>query len=460
MAPEVLEGKSYNAECDLWSIGIMMYILFFKKFPYIGDTDTAVQNNINNFGKAIINKTNNAYLDDLINKCLIKDPKERITWDKYFKHDFFTKDIIESQIIINLEIGSLDKKDNKFKKIYFLENDFYLLNNKEFKFDEENEELKSLNKTNTKLFINGQQQEFKKYFIPEKEGNYEIKIIFTKKMKDCSYMFRNCNNIISIDLSSFDSSDVSNMYYMFGKCHYLKDINLENLNTKNVKDMSYMFNKCRNLQKINFPLSFNTQEVTKMNSMFHNCEQLSDINFGSSFTTNKVTHMQIMFGKCSQLKNLDLRNFNTEKVKDMNFMFDQCINLEEIKIDPKKFITSQVDQMGHMFNKCEKLKTIDLSSFTGGKITMSSYMFANCKEMKDINLSHFNVNEETKMNNMFNDCSKLQYLDLSSFKISSDDNTKQMFDNLISIKKIKVSENSLENCKKFFKDIENKFSRD
>ena len=42
MAPEVLEGKSYNAECDLWSIGIMMYILFFKKFPYVGDTETAV----------------------------------------------------------------------------------------------------------------------------------------------------------------------------------------------------------------------------------------------------------------------------------------------------------------------------------------------------------------------------------------------------------------------------------
>ena len=460
MAPEVLNGNNYNAECDLWSIGIMMYILFFKKFPYVGETETAVKNNIDNFGKKIINKTNNAYLDDLINKLLIKDPKERITWDQYFKHDFFTKEIIENQVIINLEIGSFDKKDNKFNKIYFLENDFYLLNNKEIKFDEGNEELKNLNETNTKLFINGKQQDFKKYFIPEKEGNYEVKIIFTKKLKDCSYMFRNCNNITSIDLSSFDSSDVTNMYYMFGKCHYLKDINLKNLNTQNVKDMSYMFNKCRNLQKINFPQSFNTQEVTKMNSMFHNCDQLSDITFGPSFKTNKVTHMQIMFGKCSLLKNLDLRNFNTEKVKDMNYMFDQCINLEEIKIDPTKFITSQVDQMGHMFNKCEKLKKIDLSSFIGGKITMSSYMFANCKEMNEINLSHFNVNEETIMNNMFNDCSKLQYLDLSSFKISNNDNTKQMFDNLTSIKKIKVSENSLENCKKFFKDIENKFSRD
>ena len=43
-------------------------------------------------------------------------------------------------------------------------------------------------------------------------------------MTDCSYMFSGCIDIISIDLSSFDSSKVKNMHYMFGKCNNLEKI--------------------------------------------------------------------------------------------------------------------------------------------------------------------------------------------------------------------------------------------
>ncbi len=34
-------------------------------------------------------------------------------------------------------------------------------------------------------------------------------------MKSCFSMFKNCNNLINIDLSSFDSSNVTNMKEMF-----------------------------------------------------------------------------------------------------------------------------------------------------------------------------------------------------------------------------------------------------
>ena len=109
----------------------------------------------------------------------------------------------------------------------------------------ENEEIKNLKDNDVELYINDEQQKkFSKYYKPDKEGNYEIKIIFKKKIKDCSFMFSDCDNIKKIDLSSFDSSDVINMYYMFGKCHFLKEIKLDNLNIEKVTDMSYMFNAC------------------------------------------------------------------------------------------------------------------------------------------------------------------------------------------------------------------------
>ena len=42
--------------------------------------------------------------------------------------------------------------------------------------------------------------------IPKKDGLYDIKIAIDIKMKDISFMFADCDNILSVDLSSFDSS--------------------------------------------------------------------------------------------------------------------------------------------------------------------------------------------------------------------------------------------------------------
>jgi calcium-dependent protein kinase len=41
IAPEVLNRK-YNEKCDLWSCGIIMYILLTSKPPFSGNTDTEV----------------------------------------------------------------------------------------------------------------------------------------------------------------------------------------------------------------------------------------------------------------------------------------------------------------------------------------------------------------------------------------------------------------------------------
>ena len=91
MAPEILEGKDYNNECDLWSLGIIIYLLFFKKHPYEEKNEFAILKKIKDKGNKILEKTNDKDLDDLIRKLLTKDPKERITWKQYFKHPFFNK---------------------------------------------------------------------------------------------------------------------------------------------------------------------------------------------------------------------------------------------------------------------------------------------------------------------------------------------------------------------------------
>ena len=46
-APEIMEEtKNYNEKCDLWSLGIIIYILCFRKFPFKGETQISLLNSI------------------------------------------------------------------------------------------------------------------------------------------------------------------------------------------------------------------------------------------------------------------------------------------------------------------------------------------------------------------------------------------------------------------------------
>ena len=460
MAPEVIIGE-YKEECDLWSLGILIHLLYFNEYPFEGDQPIALLNQIEEANLKI--NTGNSYLDDLIKGLLNPLPENRLKWKDYYNHDFFIKNanfIIEEEnyIFIKLKVTESDKKENEneFKDIYFFDNDYLMKNQIPYKYNYvENEEIKALLKDNSiEININNKEiNECKKFFKPEKEGEYEIKINFLKKMKDCSYMFSGCRNIISIDLSSFDSSDAINMKYMFGNCFNLEEINLENLNTENVINMSYMFTRCP-VKSIKFPNSFNTKNVKDMSSMFLFCQDLKEINFPSSFITNNVINMKGMFERCSCLKKLDLTNFDTPKVENMLSLFSDCSNLEEIIINQLTFKTENVKDMGLMFNKCFELKNINLSCFNTKQVEFYNSMFLSCEKLTKLDLSKFIIMNKANMAQMFDGCSNLIELNLSSFTISGENATNNMLDNLTNIKKIIVNNNYIENFKKIFNNKE------
>ena len=89
MAPEIIKEEKYNNKCDLWSIGVIIYQLSFKEFPYNVLTGIALLKQIENFQQKRFKKTKDSKLDDLIGKLLIAEPSKRLSWKEYFEHPFF-----------------------------------------------------------------------------------------------------------------------------------------------------------------------------------------------------------------------------------------------------------------------------------------------------------------------------------------------------------------------------------
>ena len=69
------------------------------------------------------------------------------------------------------------------KDIYFLDNTDGFEDNEGIKHYHDN--LKELNESNTELYINNKKYRYKTYFLPEKEGIYDIQINIKILMKSC-----------------------------------------------------------------------------------------------------------------------------------------------------------------------------------------------------------------------------------------------------------------------------------
>ena len=220
MAPEILKGEEYNYKVDLWSIGIILYKLYFGIFPYNGPSEFSIINKIEKSGKEILKKTDNKDLDDLIMNLLEKDPSKRFTWDQYFNHSFFE-----------------DKNINKIQLIYECE--------KKEKCDIFGEIFVMNNRNNIELVINGIKSELiEKYKL--KEGKNIIEIIIKNKILSLEYMFYNCESLRNIDgLKYLDVKGINNFYGMFNGCSSLSDLKpLQNWNVSNGNDFHCMFSGC------------------------------------------------------------------------------------------------------------------------------------------------------------------------------------------------------------------------
>lgn len=121
-------------------------------------------------------------------------------------------------------------------------------------------------------------------------------------------LFYQCNSLPSLDLRSWDVSNVTDMSGMFLRCENLTSLDVSTWNTSKVTDMSGMFLGCHRLASLDVS-AFDTSEVEDMNSMFRGCKSLKSIKL-SSFNTKKCLDFRLMFSECESVLTLDLRSFD------------------------------------------------------------------------------------------------------------------------------------------------------
>lgn len=118
----------------------------------------------------------------------------------------------------------------------------------------------------------------------------------TSMMKSMVYMFENCYNLQSIDLSHFDTSNSGSMLYMFKDCKMLHDLDLSHIDTSNMVCLDGLFSGCSSLTSLDLS-TFVINDSCSFDAMLFNCRGLSKLTISSSM--KRFTDSDIWTAPCS-----------------------------------------------------------------------------------------------------------------------------------------------------------------
>ena len=135
MPPEVIDG-SYTEKCDIWSGGVLLFLLLSGKLPFFGKDDNEIISKIKSFSYNMNDKIWESISDeakDLIKHMLVPE-KERFSAKEVLAHPWFkiVNNIKDKKINIDFNFFKEFSEENNLKKVvlYFIAT---RLNEKEIK---------------------------------------------------------------------------------------------------------------------------------------------------------------------------------------------------------------------------------------------------------------------------------------------------------------------------------------
>ncbi|XP_060532212.1 serine/threonine-protein kinase 33-like isoform X2 [Cylas formicarius] len=91
MPPEIIEMKTYSELCDVWAIGVILYMMLFGKLPFGGFNEDEIKRKICTEEPHYDKTGVNSEAIDLLRTILEKDPVQRVTAAQIKEHPWVDK---------------------------------------------------------------------------------------------------------------------------------------------------------------------------------------------------------------------------------------------------------------------------------------------------------------------------------------------------------------------------------
>jgi len=119
MAPEVVIGRKYTKACDIWSCGVILFVMYAGYPPYVSPNkkdwwfDKLMKGNFKYFWMAHEQQRKfDEDFKDLINKMLTTDDTKRITIEEIQKHSWYVKDTLKQEDLVKELMRRKPRVDN------------------------------------------------------------------------------------------------------------------------------------------------------------------------------------------------------------------------------------------------------------------------------------------------------------------------------------------------------------
>ena len=404
-SPEILldnnKNIQQNIKIDLWSIGLIMYELYFKCLPF--NTIEELNEIIKGRKKLNLFQTHdNKDFNDLIENLLKINIEERISFKDYINHNFWKNEISkkkeQSLISIKKVIINEDNKETKKGKSD-IKNNLYINLSKEYNFEfitdnyeKELNEFPKDNLQNIEIF------KFSGFNSKKSFLNDEIIFQFLKKLdfKNLKKLFLDNNDIINIKgLSQLTLENLTHLFLNKNKINDIEELNLVKFEKLLLLDLSQ--NELINLNgfsKVQFKnLSILNLSENKINNISFlknlHLNNLKILNLGFNQINNIeiLSHVQLKNLKSLYLNNNQIENievFNSVlfvKLEILNLANNEIINITSLK----KLKSLKKLDLG--FNKIDNIEFIKSSTFDNlESINISFNKLINLCDLAEIKL--------------------------------------------------------------------------
>ena len=482
VAPEIIDNK-FDVTSDVWSIGVIIYQMFYGEVPFGGESINEIYSNIKN-GKVTQTSSASSNLKDLLDLIFVKDYKERINVNKCLEHNWFcvgSKTPRDTEIFKNCIIEEI----NTDTKVINEEKNSKITESNKNEEEEKTSNKNISNKENNKKRVSDKNKESKKIFklsIPNgKRISRPILLGYGKNQKNSKipplirYMILYIKYYIRIYFQQDKEINKLNNIYLKYKLENNIHLFINYVNNTKKISFDYFYYNQNNL--LNKNLSNNIKEqINNKEELFkiliQNKKNFIENNLKKSFGKLKKSSVQEIKNIFKESNNINLYEIQKYKIYFNEIEFEMEKNkYKEIYLytDFYKMLINSINKLYSQFLSNNISTNVD-SNYTNNTMfgkSKESIKNENSKENNDHNkeegekiipideiIKDPEKNKKKSINSLNSNKNEIKYVNIKNGNLDFDINNKNIKVNIIENINDKKN-NDVNNFKEIKKEIKN-----